>query len=44
MENDKDIENNEPPVLGKWKNFYWLLVIVLLTLIGIFYAITQYFA
>gem|GEM_PF-5972309 len=44
MENDKDLENNNPPVLGKWKNFYWLLIIVLITLISIFYAITRYFA
>jgi hypothetical protein len=43
MENPKDLENNHPPVLGKWKNFYWLLIIVLVSLIGIFYAITRYF-
>jgi hypothetical protein len=44
MENNKDLEDNNPPVLGKWKNFYWLLIVVLITLISIFYAITQHFA
>lgn len=43
MENDKDIENDKPPVLREWKNLYWLLIIVLISLIGIFYGITQYF-
>jgi hypothetical protein len=44
MENDQELEDNKPPVLGHWKNFYWLLVIVLISLIAIFYSITQYFA
>lgn len=43
MENDIDLEDNKPPVLGKWKNFYWLLIIVLVILISIFYTITLYF-
>jgi hypothetical protein len=43
MENDQNLEDNKPPVLGKWKNFYWLLIIVLVSLIGVFYAITRYF-
>ena len=43
MKIEKDLAHDNPPVLGKWKNFYWLLIIVLLSLIGIFYAITQYF-
>jgi hypothetical protein len=43
MENDKELENDNPPVLGKWKNFYWLLIIVLVILISVFYAITLYF-
>tara|TARA_R110002012_G_scaffold99980_1_gene238264 strand:+ start:47472 stop:47606 length:135 start_codon:yes stop_codon:yes gene_type:complete len=43
MENDKDLEDNKPPVLGRWKNFYWLLITVLVILISIFYAITLYF-
>jgi len=43
MENDKNFEEDNPPVLGKWKNFYWLLIIVLISLISVFYAITLYF-
>lgn len=43
MENEEDLEDNTPPVLGKWSNFYWLLIIVLVSLIGVFYAITRYF-
>jgi len=41
--NSKAFED-KPPVLGSWRNFYKLVIGVLLLLIAVFYGITQYYA
>ncbi len=34
----------KPPILGSWKNIYAVMIIVLITLIALFYGITKYFS
>jgi hypothetical protein len=35
-----DQENEKPPVLGSWKNLYFLVIGFLIFLIFLFYALT----
>ncbi len=39
----KEEQNELPPFVKTWKQFYILLVIWLVLLIALFYAFTQYF-
>lgn len=37
-------ENEQAPLFKRWWGWYWLLIIVLLGLIGVFYYFTKHFA
>lgn len=39
----KEEQNELPPFVKTWKQFYILLVVWLVLLIALFYAFTQYF-
>ena len=41
---NKQLEDSKPPVLGSWRNLYWLVLGALVGQIIIYFAITQYFA
>jgi len=43
MDELKEKDNTKPPVMGSWKNLYILVLSVLIVLILVFYAITQYY-
>ena len=38
-----NLEDNKPPVLGSWRNLYWLVLGALALQIIIYYGITRYF-
>ncbi len=43
MSESKENKDKDPPILGSWRNFYAVVVSVLVALILVFYAITIYY-